>query len=334
MIETNTQRLSRQRISIQRLSTGPAVPPSVFERKISILKPIIVFAIAAAFAVDGSGQTPLPEKQPDSDQASLPSFFLDASYRTPDISQKGLPNGNYCAPCAVANLLGQFHHRGLLALPSEFVSETDARGGGGVSRSDGRQLALRLGDDDHMQTKTKKGTNRYRLVNGLGRFVRQCCTKDLRVGYVGIRDYDKKQLDADLREHVDAVSSVPTLERLKSKLARGEGVIILFGSYKPNADRSGRLERLGGHYVIAVGYGANPAGNLDARSVILHDSNDQHQGVKFVYAVPAGDRTELWSGGDLLVRSDSLIRLDQAPIRKDGRVAYLETVFSFAIADH
>ena len=106
-------------------------------------------------------------------------------------------------------------------------------------------------------------------------------------------------------------------------------MIILFGSYKPNAERGGRLERLGGHYVIAVGYGANVAGDLDPSAVLLHDSNDGHLGAKFVNAHRVQSVTELWSDGELLARSNQLVRLERAPIRKDGRIAFLETVLSF-----
>lgn len=78
-----------------------------------------------------------------------------------------------------------------------------------------------------------------------------------------------------------------------------------------------------------MGYRENQDGGPDPSCVILHASNDSLDGNKYVFANRVSETTALWSDGELLKESRQLVRLDNAPIRKDGRVAYLETIFSF-----
>lgn len=254
------------------------------------------------------------------------AWSIDQINLTPDISQKGMPHGDYCAPCAAANLLNQFHARKLIELPPKFIGATDK-----AKTPAQRALAELLGDEAHMNTLRKNGTDRFRLANGLDRFLRGRDIDDLSVNYLGVRNYDRELLDVALRPRTRATVGVPQLRHLQRELAAGRGVLILFGSYKPNPERGGRLERIGGHYVAAVGYGASVTGDPDPFSVILHDSNDGRQGVKFVHGRTVEKRTELWERGKLLKAGRNLVQLINAPIRQDGRIAFLETVFSFEI---
>ena len=255
--------------------------------------------------------------------SSWPAQHLTNADLTPDISQKGLPNTEYCAPCAVANVLFQFAERDKLELPQEFGTLP-----GDSSEQMQRSLAELLGDDDHMKTKSRKGTNRYRLVNGLFGFLREHDCPAPSVSYLGLRLYDRTRLEEDVRSCVISQIGVPRLPHLKRELNQGNGVLILFGSYKPNPDMSDRLERVGGHYVAAVGYGQAADGSVSPESVILHDSNDALMGHKYVQGRVVSSVTELWADGAVLARSDRLVELVNAPIRQDGRIAFLETIFA------
>lgn len=258
----------------------------------------------------------------------LPKSVTAPAAQTPDISQKELANAFYCAPCAGANLLYQFEERGLMGLPQRFTSAAgqaewiEAR----------RRLALRLGESQFMETFQYKGTNRYRLVQGLDRFLRNECDAELESKYLGVRHYDRSRLEKPARGSMSATVGIPQLKHLKQSLADGCGVIILFGSYKPNPKQGGRLERVGGHYVSAVGFGKNSRGLDDESCIILHDSNDSHLGKKFVRAQAADEEVELWDKDNRLAKSADLVELENAPIKKDGRVAFLETIFSFQVA--
>ena len=298
-----------------RFGKGEVFCFSPHPEKTKALDSLLHQAIAAARA-----------KRPPSTAEPLPAWSVEQIYLTPDISQKGMPNGDYCAPCAAANLLNQFHARKLIELPAEFTGATDE------SRTRvQRALAELLGDEAHMNTLRKKGTDRFRIANGLDRFLRAQDIHSLAVNYLGVRNYDRELLDDPLRPRTKATVGVPQLRHLQRELAANKGVAILSGSYKPNPDKGGRLERVGGHYVAAVGYGANIAGEHDPSGVILHDSNDNHQGVKFVYGKTIKERTELWERGKLLKAGRDLVQLINAPIIQDGRIAFLETVFSFEI---
>lgn len=69
----------------------------------------------------------------------------------------------------------------------------------------------------------------------------------------------------------------------------------------------------------------------DDSCIILHDSNDSHFGNKYVYARKVDREVELWEEDERLAKSVNLIELENAPIQKDGRVAFLETIFSFRV---
>jgi hypothetical protein len=249
---------------------------------------------------------------------------------TPDISQRKFPNGNYCAPCAAANLLFQFDKRDLLELP-------DAIGAIHNSQLDDLErestLALLLGDDDHMKTLSRDGTNRYRLVNGMDKWVRNACEAELSIRYLGIRKYDRELLDEEVRARVLPMVGIPQVHHLRQSLDAGQGVMILFGSYRRDIDQPKKLKRLGGHYVAVVGHGLDSTGQANSQSLLLHDSNDGHNGIKYVSAREIGGPVELWQNGSLLASSSRLVQLDNAPIRSDGRIAILETIFSFHVSD-
>jgi len=259
---------------------------------------------------------------------AVPRKCLDAIRVTPDISQKGMPNPDYCAPCAVANVLWQLDQRELLQLPERFE-------GGDASQGDaqetGRSLARYLGDDALMETRKHRGTNRYRLVRGADKFIREQCDASLAIRYLGVRDYDEEQLNEDARGDFLATVGVPRLHHLQRRLSVGDAVIILFGSYKPNRDHDNRLERVGGHYVAAVGYGLDSDGQSDPASILLHDSNDGVNGNKYVRAMNGEESIALWANGERLAESRHWVQLENAPIRQDGRIAYLETVLSLGV---
>jgi glutamine amidotransferase-like uncharacterized protein len=261
-------------------------------------------------------------------QPAVPPKCLAALQLTPDISQKGFPNANYCAPCAAANVLCQWDQRNLLALPDRWDRVVSGDAG---AAENGRSLARHLGEDALMETRKLRGTNRYRLVRGMDRFVREQCDASLKIRYLGVRGYDEEQLDETTRGDILATVGVPRLHHLQRRLSAGDAVIILFGSYKPNPDRDNRLERVGGHYVAAVGYGQGADGASDPAMVILHDSNDGVSGCKYVRAVSWGEPLELWSESELLGASEHWVQLENAPIRQDGRIAFLETVLSFRV---
>lgn len=260
-------------------------------------------------------------------QERQPEAAVSVAGLTPDISQKSLPNSNYCAPCALANILYQFAARQRLTLP-EVQTNTQA-----VQVSARQQLAATLGNENHMNTIGKNGTDRYRLVNGADRFVRSECGRRLQFGYFGVRTYDRSYIDEATRSKLTALTGVPKLSQLQHALSDGSGVVILFGSYQPDKSRGGRMERVGGHYVAVVGYGRNVDGESDSTCIVLHDSNDSFTGRKFVHAQRVDGPTELWSDGELLARSQNLVRLKNAPIRKDGRIAFLETIFTVDVAE-
>ena len=278
-------------------------------------------------AIDGCRRSRGPLAKP-----LLATQFTEAVANTPDISQKGMPNTEYCAPCSVANILCQFRNRDLLprSLPDVDVADDTITQ---QQHSPEKQLALVLGDDSHMETLSKNGTNRYRLVRGMDRLLRAIDSKPLLIEYLGVRSYDRGQLDKETRQRIQARVGIPQLDHLKNQLAQGSGVIILFGSYKPNPEQADRLERVGGHYVAAVGYGQDRDGTANPNSIILHDSNDRHAGQKIVVAKHTSSELELWSDDQLLTKSSRLVQLDNAPIRKDGRIAFLETIFSFSLSD-
>ena len=179
-----------------------------------------------------------------------------------------------------------------------------------------------------METFSHQGTNRYRLVSGFHRFLNDECGVSLATQYLGIRDYDESKISEGARLGTTATIGVPTLHQLYARIAQGDGVIILFGSYKPDPKQDDRLERVGGHYVAVVGYGEGPDGH-EAGKIVLHDSNDSFAGRKYVQGSTVDTPTELWDDGERLIRSRHLVRLDNAPIRQDGRIAFLETIFTF-----
>lgn len=248
---------------------------------------------------------------PERGQQKSASVSMSVADITSDISQKGMPNSNYCAPCAVTNLISQFEHRGKLP-----------------TRSTYEQLALRLGDSDHMETLDRNGTNRFRLVNGLHRWLDENAPgKKLQVEYTGLRLYDESKLDPSLRENVIAQIGPPRIGHIARALSQGKGVAILFGSYRVDT-ATGTLIRLGGHYVAVVGIETNANGT----TVVLHDSNDGLTGGKLVTAKPPTE-TILLSDEEVLADKQRVVQLENAPIRKDGRIAFLETVFAFDVSE-
>ena len=262
--------------------------------------------------------------------SALPASLSDSisiSRLTPDVSQKNMPNGNYCAPCAVTNLLFQFDAQSKLenALSDSRASHNRNAKVLGNEQFE-RLVASELGADEYMQTKTKNGTNRYRLVNGMHRWLAQNAENVvLQVGYTGLRLYDKKSVDKEVRGRLEAITGTPTPNHILKALHRKQGVAILFGSYRE--DDSGQLQRLGGHYVSVVGMNTEAGETV----IVLHDSNDGFEGPKHVIANPIDKKLQLYSEGELLAEGIGLVELINAPIRKDGRRAFLETVFQFDV---
>lgn len=242
------------------------------------------------------------------DSRKLSKTSLSVAALTSDVSQKGMPNGNYCAPCAAANLISQFASR------KKIGTTTDARG-----------LALELGDSEHMQTISRNGTNRYRLVNGLHRWLsEQAPQNELLVQYTGVRPYDKQHLDSAVRKSTVAQTGIPSVYDMVDGLQTKKGVAILFGSYRED-EATGKLTRLGGHYVAVVGVEHDE----QQTTIVLHDSNDGVDGEKRVTVRGPSTVVTLYSEGEILAKSKQLLQLENAPIRRDGRIAFLETVFTF-----
>ena len=239
----------------------------------------------------------------------------------PDVSQRGFGNPNHCAPCAAANtlcyLLNQQQH---VDAPSPKHTNAELR-----------VLVNRLADSAHMQTLRRNGTNRYRLINGLHRYVDQAELGSCRWEYVGIRPLDSEKLDAIVHERIDVTVRAPNTQRLCQRLSQDWAVMILYGAYRKRDSDDTSWDRIGGHYVAVSGFESRDQSTRLPTAILLHDSNDRVVGDRRVVPVSRLAAQAFYDDGEPLYQGQALLELQGAPHRKDGRVAFLETVLAYRI---
>ena len=237
--------------------------------------------------------------------------------RMPDFSQTdrrlGLPNGGskYCVPVASANVLVWLaEHRGYKnLLPIKGLSTIEK-----VS-----SVASELGSSSLMSTAPKGGTNLQKFVNGLSSFIKQS-------GYsASIEAHGPWRFRNVTRNNVGA----PDMYKIRSEFANGAGVWISVGFFK-EGNRSGDLQRIGGHMTIMAGFGVNEKGATDRDVIILHDPDDGHSAnVERRYLHPERIRNAFYvdSNGRQITRLDDYLDVSGAFNMRSGYRAILLHVF-------
>jgi hypothetical protein len=237
--------------------------------------------------------------------------------RMPDFSQTdrrlGLPNGGskYCVPVATANVLvwlaEQRGYKKLLPIKGLSTIEKVA------------SVATELGSTRLMSTAPKGGTNLQKFVNGLSSFVEQS-------GYrASIEAHGPWRFRNVSRSNVGA----PDMHNIKSDFAQGAGVWISVGFFR-EGNRSGDLQRIGGHMTTMAGFGVNEKGATDRDVIILHDPDDGHSAnVQRRYLHPERIRNAFYvdSKGKQITSLDDFLDVSSAFNLRRGYRAILLHVF-------
>lgn len=268
----------------------------------------VVLAVAAATWIAVAGMT--GEVQ----AAAYDTSRLD---RMPDFSQTDrrlkLPGGgsHYCVPVATANVLvwlaEQRGYKNLLPVQGLTTIEKVA------------SVATELGSDRLMSTAPKGGTNLQKFVDGLSEFIRKS-------GYrPSLEAHGPRRYRNVNRNHQGA----PDMFKIRSEFARGAGVWISIAFFK-ESNRSGELQRIGGHMTTMAGFGVNETGATDRDVIILHDPDDGHRAsVQRRYLHPERIRSafQVDKNGRQIARLDDFLDVSGAFNMRRGYRAILMHVF-------
>lgn len=175
--------------------------------------------------------------------------FVPAEGAVPDLTQTD-PKGNfarggrsYCGPVAVSNSLMALFARDL---KWEDVTQYD--------------LVNNLASLSCMNTDPLKGTSVRQLLRGVDLYLERRGERDYHLKFQGWRRHDLK--------HRTGVTE-PRLDWIKGILAQGGAVWLNVGWYV--REKEGVYKRLGGHWVTAVGYGQDAAGDPQPDCLVIHD---------------------------------------------------------------
>jgi hypothetical protein len=268
----------------------------------------VVLAVAAATWIAVAGMT--GEVQ----AAAYDTSRLD---RMPDFSQTDrrlkLPGGgsHYCVPVATANVLvwlaEQRGYKKLLPVQGLTTIEKVA------------SVATELGSHSLMSTAPKGGTNLQKFVDGLSQFIRKS-------GYsASLEAHGPRRYRNVNRNHQGA----PDMFKIRSEFARGAGVWISVVFFK-EGNRSGELQRIGGHMTTMAGFGVNEKGATDRDVIILHDPDDGHRAsVQRRYLHPERIRNAFHvdKNGRQIARLDDFLDVSHAFNMRRGYRAILMHVF-------
>lgn len=170
--------------------------------------------------------------------------------RVPDLTQNdpkgGFMDGGkaYCGPVAVSN--------SLMAMFGDDL-EWD-----GMNQYD---LVNQLASVGYMNTHRKHGTHLNQFLRGVQRFVRERGVAEFSLRFQGFRRHER-EFGPGLRR--------PQLKWIQSYLAAGGAVWLMVGWYTFDSETM-EFERIGGHWVTAVGFGEDAFGRPDPDILIIHD---------------------------------------------------------------
>lgn len=181
----------------------------------------------------------------------IPAVSADEIDRIPDLTQTD-PAGNfarggksYCGPVAASN--------SLMRLFGEQIKA------GGMDQYD---LVHLLASKEFMATDPEKGTGPNALMRGVRKLAETYGGgKPFRIRFQGWRAH---------RQEFSTGVAQPQLDWIKRALANGGAVWLNVGWYR-HAAGSETYERIGGHWVTAVGYGVGEDGTPDPNILIIHD---------------------------------------------------------------
>ncbi len=268
----------------------------------------------------GPGKIPIPTRPYDDRVAATPDVNQHATYasfrkddqmddaaraRHPlpegySYSQRFFPS-DFCGPAAVANhiiWLEQTAYPDISAEPNAFAAAM--------------KLAFTLGwsymktvtepeedDDGWSDIPEGKGTKAHDLLNGAIKFLRE---KNVPIKAVRVTS----SYDMELKGKVNTRGAPfffdiekPDEQTIHSALHRRSIVVTLHGHFVPLTQKifeapnsiaaspqklrwsAPRLERKGGHYAAAVGYGTGSHGTFKPDRTLYHDSSARNRGKKF-----------------------------------------------------
>lgn len=177
-------------------------------------------------------------------------------YIIPDMTQgdprAGFPGegDNYCAPVSASNSLKWLAktYPGLVPAGNDpFLTQVE--------------LARLLGSSEYMNTDPDEGTGPTGLMRGVKKYIEKMGYKVESLLYQGWRIHP-----TEFTTNVQ----VPSLLWMQSGIHRRGTVWINVGWYKYTASTAS-YNRIGGHWVTMVGFGANPNGTYNPYVIIVHD---------------------------------------------------------------
>lgn len=187
------------------------------------------------------------------DSPSVGKFDLSLIEQIPDLVQTD-PKGkferggkSYCGPVAASNSLVW-----LKAGSDGKFTDTEKQ----------YEVVNRLASPEYMKTDPVKGVGANGMIRGIRRFVEEDIgDKNYKLAYQGWRSTPEGHFNG-VRE--------PELEWIRSSVGRGKSAWLNVGWYRHHEEKD-EYERVGGHWVTIVGYGADEEGKLSDRIIVVHD---------------------------------------------------------------
>lgn len=187
-----------------------------------------------------------------SDKSNL-SSNLSLIDQIPDLVQTD-PKGNFarggksfCGPVAASNSL-IWLKAGSKGAFTDTIAQYD--------------VVNQLASVDYMKTDPIKGIGAVGLIRGIRKFVENDIgDKDFTLAYQGWRSKPKKSSTG---------ISTPQLDWICSFVGPGKSAWINLGWYRHDKEKD-EYERIGGHWVTLVGYGADEKGETNKQIIVVHD---------------------------------------------------------------
>ena len=182
-----------------------------------------------------------------------PAADISAINDIPDLVQTD-PEGrfarggkSYCGPVAASNSL---------------VWLQNGSNGPFTDRRAQHRVVNRLASPGYMNADPVSGVGAVKLIQGVRRFVREDLgDDDFSLAYQGWRSAPK--------EHFEGIRE-PRLEWIRSHIGPAKSAWINLGWYRHDK-AADAYERIGGHWVTAVGYGVNEDGTPNPGVIVIHD---------------------------------------------------------------
>ena len=189
--------------------------------------------------------------------AAAAQVFTERMNSIPDITQTDpkvkFPHGgfHYCGPAAVSNSLMWLAANGYDKLLPKKGCPTGTQA----------EMACLLGEK-YMETRLDEGTSPAALLEGVAQFIKDCGYRYSKLQYEGWRQHPSQ---------FDTGVVAPNLDWIKSGLLPGDSAVWLNLGWYRHDRKTDRYERLGGHWITLVGFGADKNGKEDPNSLVVHD---------------------------------------------------------------